>query len=184
VKRGRTAVLGIAAIAILVLAAWMVWVPPIPNRVTADEYAVYSAWLRHRAAKQGAATLYLPELTFSPRTELADCRLRRLSPEYRLVTRLRQLGDARYPLDLATKGNINVPFDFEQVHLHAFMPQTPKEPYWLVEFSRVSFNRSHSEALFAVSNSCGGLCGGGDVLHASKRNGQWMFESTGCSWVY
>ena len=54
--------------------------------------------------------------------------------------------------------------------------------YRLIVFSRVAFNATHTQALFAVSNSCGGLCGGGGAVLRRRENGAWVFKPAGCIW--
>ena len=46
----------------------------------------------------------------------------------------------------------------------------------------MAFNATHTQALFAVSNSCGGLCGGGGAVLRRRENGAWVFKPAGCIW--
>ena len=61
----------------------------------------------------------------------------------------------------------------------------PSDGFRLIQFSRVAFNPDKSQGLFAVSNSWGGLCGGGGALIAIREKSEWVFRSDlGCVWVY
>jgi len=64
------------------------------------------------------------------------------------------------------------------------LPLDAAGTYRIVGFSRVAFNRVHTEALFAISDSCGGLCGGGGARLARRENGKWTFRTTVCNWIY
>jgi len=50
-------------------------------------------------------------------------------------------------------------------------------------FSRVGFSADGAQALFYVSNSCGGLCGGGSFVVMEKRGGRWVIEKEIEMWV-
>lgn len=53
----------------------------------------------------------------------------------------------------------------------------------LVTLSAITFNRSHTLAMFQFSSVCGGLCGYGHVVVFKKTSAGWVFEpqSASCS---
>jgi hypothetical protein len=54
----------------------------------------------------------------------------------------------------------------------------------LIGFSRVAFNPDHTQALFGISDSCGGECGKGGARFARRENGKWTFHALNCIWMY
>ena len=53
----------------------------------------------------------------------------------------------------------------------------------ILTFSRVSFSADGTQALFYLSNRCGGLCGCGRYVVMEKRNGHWMIGKEIEMWV-
>lgn len=160
----------------------------IPNKVTDEEYALYAAWISHHFKEQ-------PErLLIDDRTITYDplgpglCGARTLMQAGRgddaLLRALHELGEAQYPVDAYKFRNqpFRIPWKFE---VSDRLSGDPAPPFRLIAFSRVAFNRDGTRALFAVSNSCGGLCGGGGPLLATRQNGVWVFNANlGCEWIY
>ena len=156
----------------------------IPNSISDEEYSVYSAWINHHFKEAP------PRLLLASRTFIFDplgssgCNAKTLqnvvSPF--LLQRLHDLGEAEFPV-LTGKFQLpqfKIPWKYEESDL---LPN-PSAPYRLISFSRVVFDQSRTEGFFAVSDSCGGLCGGGGPLIATRKDGQWVFRSDlGCHWV-
>jgi len=159
--------------------------PAIANKVTPEEYELYSEW-----TAQHFATKTPDHLLFSNRTFVFDP-LERYGCGDRLhgdngvpwsqIKQLHALGEAEYPLDFYTKGRLDIPWPYKEVES---LPLDALGTYRIVGFSRVAFNRIHTEALFAISDSCGGLCGGGGARLARRENGKWTFRTTVCNWIY
>jgi hypothetical protein len=159
---------------------------PISNSVTDEEYSVYSAWIKHHFKEQP------PRLLLASRTFIFDP----LNPitcgkaveprgdaSSSLLRALHNLGEAEYPIRIGKfhLPAFRVPWNVEEWD----RATNPYGPFRLIAFSRVAFNRDRSKALFAVSNSCGGLCGGGGALLAIREKGEWIFRSDlGCVWAY
>ena len=160
--------------------------PKIPTKVAAEEYEVYSAWIRHHFAKEQPRTLYLATRTFSWETaSTCDTKaMRKAGVDDSLARRLRELGEAEYPLNLYSR-TMKIPWDFKEASgfPDRFSEDQPGT-FRIVAFSRVAFNTRRTRALFAVSNICGGLCGGGGVLSGVRKDSAWTFQQTGCMWVY
>jgi len=53
----------------------------------------------------------------------------------------------------------------------------------IATLSRVGFNADATQALFYVSNRCGGLCGGGRYVLMEKRAGRWLTANEIDMWV-
>lgn len=53
----------------------------------------------------------------------------------------------------------------------------------IATLSRVGFNADDTQALFYMSNRCGGLCGGGFYLVMEKRDGHWVIGKEIEMWV-
>ena len=158
--------------------------PTLPNRVSADEYAVFSDFIQARFAKRPPVSLYLSSVTF-----IFDP-LDRCGPSIKsgkvdraLAVRLHALGEAQYPLRLEPPDpQLRIPWPFM---VAGEFKAEPSSPYERVGFSRAAFSSERATAYFAYSDSCGGLCGGGGaVLGQRSAGGVWKFEDSGCNWVY
>jgi hypothetical protein len=53
----------------------------------------------------------------------------------------------------------------------------------IMSFSRVGFSQDGTQALFYVSNHCGGLCGVGMYVVMEKRSGSWAIEKQIEMWI-
>jgi len=50
-------------------------------------------------------------------------------------------------------------------------------------FSRVGFNQDGTQALFYLSNQCGGLCGIGEYVVMENHNGRWIIAKEIVMWI-
>ena len=162
---------------------------PIPNSVSDEEYSLYSAWVKHHFKEQP------PRLLLASRTFIFDplgphglCNLKLLESRGHasssLLRALHDLGEAEYLVDTRKfkLPAFRIPWKYEDSDR---LYTNPSPGYSLIEFSRVAFNPDRSEAFFAVSNSCGGLCGDGGAVLAIHKQGEWVFRSDlGCIWEY
>lgn len=64
----------------------------------------------------------------------------------------------------------------------AFYKRFPGSP-GIMTFSRVGFSEDGTQALFYLSNHCGGLCGTGMYVVMEKRNGSWVIENEIEMWI-
>jgi len=64
----------------------------------------------------------------------------------------------------------------------AFYKRFPGSP-GIMTFSRVGFSEDGTQALFYLSNHCGGLCGTGMYVVMEKRNGSWAIEKEIEMWI-
>ncbi len=160
----------------------------IPNSISEDEYSVYSAWIKHHFKEQP------PKLLLSSRTFIFDplgsngCDGKLLQSQghvsISLLESLHNLGEAEFPVMTSKfqSAKFKISWNYEESE---GLAAAPARPFSRISFSRIAFNRDKTEGLFAVSNSCGGLCGGGGALLATRKNGQWTFKGElGCYWVY
>jgi hypothetical protein len=151
----------------------------IPNSVTADEYAIYSAWLNHYFSRHAPSNLYLRSRTFEFPTESGGCTnkmMQKAGVPLSLINPLRELGDAQYRLDFDyPKKKLIIPWNYKVADEWELIPEERLQFKW-VGFSRVAFNRAHDKALFAVMDVCGGLCGKGGSVYAHKENGAWCLK--------
>ena len=161
--------------------------PHISNRITPDEYEIYSAWLQQHFVKQPPKNLFILSRTliFDPEAATnSGCAnaLRQAGVSGRLIAQLHALGDAEFLMRVypTLDKNLHIPWPYEEIDT---LPWPEPGPYRAISFSRVAFNRQHNEALLSVSDLCGGLCGHGGALIAHKEHGQWNFRSIGCVWV-
>jgi hypothetical protein len=158
----------------------------IPNQVTADEYAIYSAWLNKYLSKNPPNSLYLSSRTFEFPPESSGCTNRRLQKAgvpLSLIKPLRELGDAEYRLDFDyPQKKLSIPWNYKVAAELELIPEERLQYKW-IGFSRVAFNRAHDKALFAISDVCGGLCGTGGTVYAHRENGAWLFKNGGCFWI-
>lgn len=156
--------------------------PQIPNRVTADEYQIYSAWATARFAKNPPDHLYFSGRTgvFDPSHFACGTELEKSGVSSSLAKQLRALGDAEYSLGLDSPTKLQIPWNYKQANAS---PDLPPGTFHLITFSRVAFNRSHTEALFAVFDACAfDRCGHGGYIEGIKQNEKWGFRPVGC-WI-
>ena len=152
---------------------------PIPNSVIDEEYHMYSAWLKHHFKEQPPLLLLASHtFTFDPLAPNGCGQALKAQGHVSLslLRVLHDLGDAEYPVRIGNfqLAAFRIPWKYE-----GWDRQTsPSGAFRLIAFSRVAFNRDRSEALFAVSNSCGGLCGGGGALLAMRQD---QTPGAGCS---
>lgn len=154
--------------------------PKIGSRVAPQEYELYSAWMHHHFPKAPEGTFYLSTRTFAWPAASCGQSMKKEGVDTGLVAQLAALGDAEYPLDLRVP-TMKIPWPYKEAEGY---PADPSGTYRLVAFSRAAFNRRNTQALFAVSDSCGGLCGGGGVVIAWRDNGAWQFKPSSCLWMY
>ena len=152
----------------------------VTPKVSPQEYELYSAWMQHHFPKAPDGALYLSTRTFAWPSESCGPALKKEGVDTALVGQLADLGEAEFPLDLHAP-TLKVPWAFKEAEGY---PADKSGTYRLVAFSRAAFNRRSTQALFAVSDSCGGLCGGGGVVIAWRDSGVWQFKPSGCFWQY
>ena len=156
-------------------------VPRLPMKVAPEEYEVYSAWLRHHFKQQPSGTLYLANLTVpANESHCSGKELRKAGGDEELLRQLDDLGDAQFPLNLPNS-LMHAAWDYKITY---GLSSHRDAKYEEVVFSRVAFNARHTEALFAVSVGCGGLCGNGGLLLGRRENGTWVFRDSGCVWIF
>ncbi len=153
--------------------------PKIPPKVETAEYELYSAWMQNYFKKAPEGTLYLSARTFAW-PDACDQIMKKAGVDSGLVAQLSSLGEAEYPMELRAPG-MKSPWPFKET---VGYPSDAPGTYRLVAFSRAAFNRQHTQALFAASDSCGSLCGGGGAVIAWRDNGAWQFKPSGCLWQY
>jgi len=159
----------------------------VPPSVGDKEYEVYSAWLAaHVAGIKSPRDVLIerrtvPAKDFIPDSQLAACR-----KGERLVDALLAIGDAEYPLDRGPR--FRLPFDYRFVD---GSPTDATNPYRIFSFSRVAFNRSGSEGVFATFSTgchaakinskdtleCGGGRGGFVHTYRTEQPAGWHFVS-------
>lgn len=174
---------GLGALIIALCVCAVGCTPKIPTRVGIEEMDLYREWLKHYFASKPPAQLYLDDQTFV--YDPLDTRRGQALPKgsgvsSSLAKELHALGNAEYPLEVASVG-MNLPWPYKVLNPRAL--PTPATGLHIIGFSRVAFNRGHTEALFAISDSCGGDCGHGGPVHAVKQNGSWQFTELR-GWVY
>jgi len=157
----------------------------IPNRVTTEEMDLYREWLKHQFANQPPEQLYVDDQTFvfDPVRNKCDAALRRTDGVSKaLIKQLHALGNADYPLDVESN-QLKLPWPYRVLDPRKVPPATPGKLH-IISFSRVAFSGDHSQALFAVGDSCGGECGGGGPMLANKHGNVWQFRRLeSCAWI-
>ena len=156
--------------------------PKIPTRITSEETALYSDWLRHYFANKAPEQLYIDQQTFiyDPLDRKRGFALPRSSgvSSY-LPKELHAIANAEYELDAR---ELSLPWPYKVLNPRQFPNASPG--LHVMGFSRVAFSRDHTEALFAISDSCApGQCGHGGPVHARKQDGKWTFTDMP-GWLY
>jgi hypothetical protein len=157
----------------------------IPASISDEEYGVYAAWLK-RHFKKPPSRLLLSDRTFifdplgADRCNVKDLQAQGVS--FSLLKRLHEVGEAEYVLHTGKfqQDPFKIPWSYEEWSRWS----KASEPFRLILFTRVAFNRSRSKAFFAVNDVCGGLCGSGGPVFASRKGGDWTLSSNvGCFWI-
>ena len=159
--------------------------PKIPNRITSQEMDLYREWLKQRFATKSPEHLYLDDQTFvfDPQRQ-EGCRALHKSDgvSNALMRELHKLGNADYEIDVSP-ASMKLPWAYQVLNVRHLPSAT--EGLHMISFSRVAFDRSGTEALFAVNDLCGAQCGAGWAVSARKENSAWRFkDSSTCSWKY
>lgn len=84
--------------------------------------------------------------------------------------------------DLADSAQLELIFKRGGGDWLAFYKRFPGSP-GIMTFSRVGFSEDGTQALFYLSNHCGGLCGTGMYVVMEKRNGKWAIEKEIEMWI-
>jgi len=155
----------------------------IPNKVTADEYALYSEWTTTHFGKNPPDHLYFSSRTgvFDPLEAPCKTTLEKDGVNWSLIKQLHALGEAEYPVNFYSATNLQIPWSYKEVDI---APDLPPGTFHLITFSRVAFNRDHTEALFGFFDACAfGECGHGGYIQSRKQDGKWSFRAVGCVMV-
>lgn len=158
---------------------------PIPNAVSNDEYAIYAAWLKqHFKTRPERLLLATRTFSFNPMTP-GTCNIRSLRQDVNvsLLEALQNLGEAPYSIDTQQfdSHEAKIPWTYEASE---GLATNPPPPFQLISFSRVAFNWNRTRAFFAVDDACGGLCGDGSAVLASRTDGGWTFKRVlSCTWT-
>lgn len=158
--------------------------PQIPNKITPEEYELYNAWVLQHFESAAPVHLYFDTRTF-PLDPFSNggCgdTLHKEGVSWSMIKQLHVLGEAQYPLDFYSRGqNIKIPWDYSEIET---LGKVTSDSH-IIGFSRAAFSRSKNEALFGISDACGGLCGYGGYRYGEKVSGKWKFRKIGCQWVY
>src|SRR4051794_23757712 len=87
--------------------------PAIPNKITPEEYELYSQWVTQHFPREPPKHLY-----FYPRASgfnaLGQCNegLQKQGVDKSLINAIAALGDAEYPLDLDDQKNLRIPWPY------------------------------------------------------------------------
>jgi hypothetical protein len=159
----------------------------IPNKITPEEYELYSQWTTQHFPKEAPKHLYLAPRTIVFRVFGRGCSegLQKQGVDKSLINAFAALGQAEFPLDLYDQKNMRIPWPYIEAEPGFIERTAPNVEITYLRVSRVAFNRSHTEALFEFSEaSCaGGECSYGGARYARKEKGKWTFRSVGCQWV-
>jgi len=199
--RKVTAVAIVLAIAGPVLAlATFALLQPSGARAEAEEYAVYSAYIRngltgrsHSLGSPRGTILILSHTTMSDTVEPKDWRAefgavviarRDLRESFRGLSRW-----AVYDFILKNLFRKELSNHFDIPAHSVLLPAIGLEDarvfpdsYGHLTFSRIGFNRNLTEAVFYTEHLCG-LCGAGQYVYMRKINGRWTVPLTRGTWV-
>ena len=165
--------------------------PKIPNVVSAEEYQIFSAWIKHDYSKKPTGAFYLATETFIRRFDFCQKNLKSKGVDS-LAHQLEDLGDAKF-LVYASR-SIHSPWPFQEAN--EYPPKFLRDgAFRVLQFTRVAFNQQHTAGLFAISEERGyrhpedgsteiGLGGGSGIIARRKQDGTWAFEETGCITLY
>ena len=159
--------------------------PKIPNKISAQEMNLYREWLKQRFANKAPEHLYFDDQTFAFDPLAQEGCGKALGKSNHVSTSLMRalhnLGNVDYEVDVSPK-SMHVPWSYQVLNVRDF-PRAA-EGLHVISFSRVAFDRSGREALFAVNELCGPQCSAGHAISGTKENGAWKFMDSGtCSWT-
>ena len=159
----------------------------ITNSVGADEYEIYSNWLKFHFAHHPPAKLYIRARTITAQIDGcrgADVAIRAKTGRFWTpLKQFRALETAEYSLELVPPNTkLNIPWSYTALDDWQGTPDSNK-PFRLIFLSRVAFNFGHDKALFDFADVPGIMGGYGGTVFAHKGPEGWVFESVGCSWI-
>jgi hypothetical protein len=179
---------------------------PDPRQTLAEQYAVYSAYIRYRLTGESHDLGSTSDLTVIVRSTTAShtfVSLTRVS-EYRfLVSRLanakrnmpstRRLSLVDFAISNLRSETFETRFDLpgryvlvanEEVQVYGTRSYQEKfgHSYGYVVLSKVGFTGDLTEAFFYTEHICG-LCGGGEYVLMRKVNGHWTVAGESYTWV-
>jgi hypothetical protein len=179
---------------------------PDPHRTLAEQYAVYSAYIRARLTGESHDLGSTTDLTVIVRSTTASrtfLSLTRFSVFRFLVSGLTNAkrnmpSTHRFSLlDFAISNleseTFETRFDLpsryvlvanEEAQMYGTRAYEEKfgHSYGYIVLSKVGFNRDLSEALLYTEHICG-LCGGGEYVLMRKVNGRWVVAGESSTWV-
>jgi hypothetical protein len=161
--------------------------PKIPDKVTTKEIDIYREWLKQRFAGKAPEQLYLDDQSFAfdplARLGCGNAMHKADHVPWSLIKALHALGNADFEVDVSP-ATMQLPWKYQVLNVRHFPPASPA--LHVIGFSRVAFNGSGTQALFAFSDACAaGLCGGGSAVLANKNGPNWEFTPLkSCLWVY
>ena len=176
----------LGALVLVVCLGMLACAPKIPNKVSEDEYDVYREWLKNQFANKAPEQLYLDDQTFvfDP-LEHSGCGDRMHKNDripWSLIKALHALGSVDYELDVSPS-SMQLPWTYKVFNPRQFPKSSPG--LHIIGFSRVAFSRDGQRGLFAFSDSCGGQCGSGGAVLATRQGGAWKFDRLkSCVWLY
>ncbi len=206
-------VAAIAVLAAVVVAIWLAHRARPPVNVSETEYAVLSAWLNdtftgqnaeHREAKGIVKIVIANTSQFDDHTQVDENG--QPVPWEKTAKSLQENapGLQRTTIDAFREANLRTApfrpsfhpsFNYELLDLNRLY-SIPKGGDWWGEYykrfpgsqgvltlSRVGLNADGTQALFFVTNSCGGLCGGGRYVVMEKREGHWTIGKEIDVWI-
>ena len=156
------------------------------DRVSGEEYSVYSALINARFSKSGTDSAIIQSRTgqhlIQAVTEFEKLLWAKNEKSYALERRF----DIRVKYALLDGQQLEQMFgkgaeerdkgwgNYWEEHPHST---------GLLTFSRVAFNSETSEAILSVSEMCGGLCGYGYLFRLKKDKGAWTVIEERTLWV-
>lgn len=171
------------------------------NKVTAEEYAVYSAVIQAMYVKEQDKTIVIAIHTtfynyksiWQKPEDYMRVMLEQLTPiSLDTVEDLEKKNKERSELEsrlnltvnyvlLGKQASTNTPEDYA-AQWRSFYDKYPGSP-GIISLSRVGFNADRKQAIVYVANSCGGLCGKGYYVLVTKDSGDWRIERDLMLWV-
>jgi hypothetical protein len=164
-----------------------------PPEIETEEYAVYSAMIRHNPVGINlGSSILIREQTVSGLDTL-ELALEEVPPlPARLVDSYRSRNAASYTLEPSLDVELDYALmpeeEFEKIFYGKgsvwarFQDRYP-EASGVVIFSRVGFGANGDEALVEMGYRCGDLCGAGGLYLLTKEGGSWKIQESLIEWM-
>jgi hypothetical protein len=171
--------------------------PTSQDAPDADEYSVYAALLKEMFIRKETKQLVIKKLTtideFSTEAPKQTNGFSSLSQQ--AINDFKTKNKQAYELNDQFKLDVKINFIRSDELNKLFQTRNSQQDGWMIfnqqyptayaiiTLSRVGFNKERNQALIFVAFGCGWLCGEGNYILLTKKDGMWKIEAKSMTWI-